>query len=212
MTTIHIVRHGETLWHKENRYAGHTDVGLTKRGANQGIELIPWARRAGLDMVVSSDLSRAVLTAQPVAEALGLPLIADPRLREVNFGEGEGLTVSEMLNQFPEQRAAFDLSPASNALPGGEVGNSAVERALPAFGELISQPAVSTILFVIHSTLGRLLLCEFLGIDKDRYRRVFPTVINGAVTTVRFASPTTLDDLRGRGALISFNAKPRDAL
>lgn len=208
MTTLHIVRHGETVWHADNRYAGRTDVALTTRGATQGAELIPWARKANLDTVISSDLSRASLTARPVADALTLPLIVDPRLREVDFGQGEGLTASEMTKQFPAERAAFNAAPASHPLPGGESGVAAVERALPAIVDAITAPNVKTVLFVIHSTLGRLLLCEFLGIDKDNYRRVFPTFVNGAITTVRFAEPATLDQLRGRGALLALNSLP----
>lgn len=208
MTTIHIVRHGETIWHKENRYAGTTDVELTEKGAAQGAALIPWAKTAGLDMVVSSDLSRAVLTAQPLADALSLPLVVDPRLREVDFGQGEGLTASEMADRFPAERALFESAPSSHPFPGGESGVAAVERALPAITEALASPEVNTMLFVIHSTLGRLLLCEFLGIDKDNYRRIFPTFVNGAVTTVRFGESTTLDELRGRGALVALNALP----
>jgi len=209
MTTIHIVRHGETIWHEDNRYAGNTDVALTATGATQGTTLIPWAKTAQLDAVVSSDLSRAHLTAQPIADALALPLITDSRLREVNFGDGEGLTAAEMKARFPAERAAFEAAPASHPFPGGESGVSAVERALPAIADAIASPGVNTILFVIHSTLGRLLLCEFLGIDKDTYRRVFPTLINGAITTVRFPQPTPLQKLRGYGALLALNLPPR---
>lgn len=209
MTTIHIIRHGETIWHKDNRYAGRTDVALTDKGARQGAELVPWAETAEVDKVISSDLSRATITAQPIADALALPLVVDPRLREVDFGDGEGLTPAEMIERFPAERAAFDATPASNPLPGGESGLAAVDRALPAITEAITPDSVNTVVFVIHSTLGRLLLCEFLGIDKNNYRRVFPTFVNGAVTTVRFPHPTSVDDLRGRGALIQLNAKPR---
>jgi broad specificity phosphatase PhoE len=127
---------------------------------------------------------------------------------EVDFGDGEGLTAAEMHARFPAERAAFDAAPASTPLPGGESGVSAVERALPVVCEAITTPGVTTVLFVIHSTLGRLLLCEFLGIDKDRYRSVFPQFINGAITTVSFDAPHTIDDLRGKGALIRFNSSP----
>lgn len=208
MTVIHIVRHGETVWHAENRYAGHTDVPLTPLGLSQGEKLIPWAREANLDVVMSSDLSRARLTAQPVADALSLPFHVDPLLREVNFGQGEGLTPTEMQHRFPDARVAFEAAPASNALPGGESGGAAVERALPVIAGVMTATEVNTGLFVIHSTLGRLLLCEFLGIDQNAYRRIFPTFVNGAISSVSFDKPKTVSDLRGTGALLSLNAAP----
>ena len=208
MTVIHIVRHGETVWHTENRYAGHTDVPLTPFGLAQGQNLVPWARKASLDVVMSSDLSRARLTAQPVADALSLELHVDPLLREVNFGQCEGQTPAEMQHRFPEARAAFEAAPASNALPGGESGAAAVERALPVIAGIMTAAPVETGLFVIHSTLGRLLLCEFLGIDQNAYRRIFPTFVNGAISSVSFNNPKTVSDFRGTGALLTLNAAP----
>jgi len=209
MTIIHIIRHGETVWHAENRYAGHTDVPLTARGVQQAIELVGWAKSAGIDRILSSDLSRARLTAEPLAQAAQLPLTTEPGLREVDFGSGEGLTAAEMSEQFPRERQAFETHPASSPFPGGESGRNAVERALPHVFNAASDSSVHTIAFVIHSTLGRLILCEFLGIDLDHYRRIFPKFINGALTTVELPTLETLQDLRGRGALLAFNAPPR---
>jgi broad specificity phosphatase PhoE len=208
MTVIHIVRHGETVWHAENRYTGHTDVPLTPLGLAQGENLVPWARKAHLDVVMSSDLSRARLTAQPVADALSLQLHVDPMLREVNFGQGEGLTPAEMQHRFPDARAAFEATPASSALPGGESGGAAVERALPIIASVMTAAEANTGLFVIHSTLGRLLLCEFLGIDRNFYRRIFPAFVNGAINSVSFDNPKTVSDFRGTGALLTLNAAP----
>ena len=206
MPTLHIVRHGETIWHAENRYAGHTDVALTARGVQQGIDLVPWVKSQQIDAVATSDLSRAVLTAQPAATALGIELRSSPMLREVNFGAGEGLTAQEMVKKFPREREAFELHPASSPFPGGESGLDALERALPVLAELLSEDGVETVLTVIHSTLGRLLLCEFLGIQLDRYRSVFPRFVNGAVTTVRFDHIFSADSLRSRGSLLALNA------
>ncbi len=209
MTIIHIIRHGETVWHAENRYAGHTDVPLTARGVQQSIELVGWATSAGIDRIISSDLSRARLTAEPLARAAQLPLTSEPGLREVDFGSGEGLTAAEMATQFPKERQAFEAHPASSRFPGGESGEEALERALPYVFDAVRDHSVDTVAFVIHSTLGRLMLCELLGIDLNNYRRIFPKFINGALTTVEVPTPETLDDLRGRASLLALNAPPR---
>ncbi|AVG23656.1 phosphatase [Pontimonas salivibrio] len=208
MTIIHIIRHGETVWHAENRYAGHTDVPLTARGVQQSIELVGWAKTAGIDRILSSDLSRARLTAEPLAQAAQLPLTTEPGLREVDFGSGEGLTAAEMSEQFPRERQAFEAHPASSRFPGGESGEEALERALPHVFDAVRDQSVNTIVFVIHSTLGRIILCEFLGIALDNYRRIFPKFINGALTTVELPAPKTLNDLRGRASLLALNAPP----
>ena len=75
MGNLVLVRHGQTVWHAENRYAGRSDVALTPRGVEQAAQLAVWAQTAGLAAVWSSTLSRARITAQACSEAAGLPLV-----------------------------------------------------------------------------------------------------------------------------------------
>ncbi|MEO6827346.1 MAG: histidine phosphatase family protein [Microbacteriaceae bacterium] len=183
MTKLVLVRHAETIWHEENRYAGSSDIGLTTHGLEQAQALARWAARANLVAVYSSDLARAVRTARLAAAASGHSLITDPALREVDFGRGEGLTRAEMAKEFPEDLARFLQRPATVPLPGGESGHTALGRALPAL-RAISDRHDGTVLIVMHSTLVRLALCALLGLDPDRYRRILPAVANCALTTV----------------------------
>src|SRR5918998_529321 len=158
MAAIHVVRHGETVWHAE-------------------------------------------LTARPAAEALGVDVETDPRLREVDFGAGEGLTRAEMARRFPAELERFLAAPATCPLPGGERGTDAARRALEALLELATAPG-GDVLVVAHSTLLRLVLCSALGVDPDRYRELFPRLDNVTVTTL---VPTT-----GRWALLRYNAAVGD--
>ena len=206
MTRVHFVRHGETVWHHDNRYAGSSDVALTDLGVLQGELLGRWAATQNIERVISSDLERARRTASFAADALGVTVQIDPRLREVHFGEGEGLTSSEMMERFPEERAAFVAAPASHPLPGGESGADAVDRAGQALIELTESGG--SVLVVAHTTLGRLLLCHILGLQLDGYRRAFPSVGNGTVTTFDLPrNVATVDDLAGCAALIRFNSE-----
>ena len=204
MITLHLLRHGETVWHAENRYAGVSDVPLTDRGRAQAAALGPWSVTADLALVASSDLSRALETAAPIA-AQGVRHIVDPGLREVDFGDGEGRTRTEMEALFPAALAAFVASPGSVPLPGGEGGDVAADRGLTALARLGSGRDGQTIAVVAHSTLIRLVLCRLLGLPTGDYRRRFPVMGNATVTTVRIpeAAPA---DLAGSGALLRFNA------
>lgn len=186
MTVFYLARHGETLWHAENRYAGSTDVSMTPLGNEQSERLGRWAARNRPDAVYSSDLSRAIATAQPAVAGLGTALVVDARLREVDFGRAEGLTRSEMAHAFPQELAAFMANPGTSPLPGGEAGSSAVARALGALEDIAAARPDGAVLVVMHTTLMRLLLCHMMGIPLDRYRTVFPEVINAAITEVRF--------------------------
>ncbi len=90
MTTIYIARHGETVWHAENRYAGVSDIPLTGHGLEQAQALAAWAGNASLDAVYSSPLIRATTTASPAAQAANVQLLIDARLVEIDWGEGRG--------------------------------------------------------------------------------------------------------------------------
>ncbi|MBI5160310.1 MAG: histidine phosphatase family protein [Micrococcales bacterium] len=202
MTDVHLVRHGETVWHAENRYAGSTDVPLTERGRMQAQELARWAAGAGLTRVLSSDLGRARDTATLAADAAGLPLEIDSRLREIDFGRAEGLTAAEMDAAFPEARAAFLAAPATSPLPGGEPGAVVADRMLAALADAI-RGTDGPVLIVGHTTAIRLALCALLGLPLDGYRDRFPSLHNAALTTVRLPQH---GDLRGAGALLALNA------
>lgn len=183
MSRLVLVRHGETVWHAENRYAGTTDIALTPKGCDQAERLGRWAAGAQLSAVWSSPLSRARLTAAPAAQAANLPLQVEPRLTELFFGRGEGLNSAEMQARFPGERAAFEQDPVRNWLPGGENPMEAATRGAAALQALAhAQPAGARSLVVGHSTLFRLVLCRLLGVELSGYRTIFPQLYNGALT------------------------------
>ncbi|MDQ4117586.1 MAG: histidine phosphatase family protein [Actinomycetota bacterium] len=186
MTELVLVRHGETIWHAENRYAGRSDIALTDRGRLQADRLGAWAAGARLDRIVTSPLQRTADTAAPAETATGLTARRDPRLVEVDFGKAEGLTRAEMRDRFPDALAAFLRRPATCPLPGGECGTDAVARARPALSDCLSGDP-RRVLVVGHQTLVRLLLCATLGVPLDRYRAVFPRLDSVALCRLRIA-------------------------
>jgi probable phosphoglycerate mutase len=199
MSRLFLARHGETIWHAENRYAGRTDIALTDKGKQQAIRLAQWAAEADIRAVWSSPLSRAVETATPVADALGFSLRIDDRLLELDFGRGEGLTASEMGAVMPEALAAFRADPVHHHFPDGEDPAVAAQRGLTALRSIAAAaPPDGAILVVAHSTLLRLILCQALGIPLSRYRHVFPIFHNCTVTEVEIKDSVT--------SLLSFNA------
>lgn len=197
MTTITLVRHGETVWHGENRYAGSTDVALTPRGVDQAAQLALWAHNADLAEIWSSDLGRSQITAGACAESTGLGTHVDPRLRELDFGEGEGLTAAEMELAFPEARRAFVADPAGHPLPGGEDPAAAVERFMAALNAIAGRKPEGRVLVVAHTTAIRLTLCALLGMPLGDYRGKFPSLRNCALTTIRLRN--------GEGSLLEYN-------
>lgn len=186
MTTFFLARHGETVWHADHRYAGNSDVGLTRHGLGQAAALGAWAVDARLDAIVSSPLTRARRSAAPSVETTGLPLRIDDRLVEIDFGAAEGLTPAEIGERFPAEWAAFCRAPASSPLPGGESGRAGIARALPVLDELVEELPGGRVLVVAHATLIRLLFCELAGMDPDGYRDLLPVLGNCSVTTIEY--------------------------
>lgn len=209
MTTFYLARHGETEWHAEHRYAGSSDVALTARGREQAVALRDWAATAQLAGIVASPLSRARLSAEPAAQATGLPLRIDARLVEIDFGAGEGMSPGELAATYPDEWSDFERRPAWHPLPGGEPGVDGVARALPVLEELateFSRPD-DRVLVVFHATLMRLLVCELVGIDPDHYRDVFPVVDGCALLTLEFPWQGESRGA-GRARLLGFNVPP----
>ncbi|OHV43452.1 histidine phosphatase family protein [Pseudofrankia sp. BMG5.36] len=185
MTDLFLVRHGETEWHSENRYAGVSDVALTDRGRAQARQLAAWAQTARLSAIWASTLSRARLTAQVCADQAGAELRLDARLRELDFGDGEGLTAAEMTEQFPEALDAFRADPVAQHLPGGEDPAHAALRFTQCLTDIAADHPTGRILIVAHTTAIRLALCQILGVPLREYRRLFPYVRNCSLTELR---------------------------
>lgn len=184
MTRLALVRHGETIWNAENRYAGSTDIPLSKRGLEQAEQLASWASAADLAAIWVSPLLRARETAAPSEHVTGLTARVDSRLREIHFGRGEGLTETEIKQSFPQAFAAFEADPVVHYLPGGEDPRDVALRAIECFREIETMHKGGRVLVVTHNTLIRVALCQLLGVPLSRYRTVFPTLTNGALSEI----------------------------
>lgn len=207
MTTLYFARHGETVWHAEHRYAGSSDVDLVPGAVHQAAALAEWAGTAALSAIVASPLSRARLTAEPAADAAELPLRIDPRLVEIDFGQGEGLTPAELAAAFPVDWAGFERQPARHPLPGGEAGTDGIARATPVFDELASEFPDGRVLIVGHATLMRLMLCDLIGLDPNWYRDIFPALDNSALLELDFPYSGE-SDWPGRARVLGINMPP----
>lgn len=149
MGTIYFVRHGETWWNIENRICGSTDIGLTPAGKRQADECAAAVLRlnAGISRILSSPLSRALNTARPIAETLGVPLIIEGRLREQNFGIFEGTPRDG--KDFLEAKMRFLWNYGT-----GETMMQVSHRIYSLLDEITSDPS-ETVLLTAHNGIAR---------------------------------------------------------
>ncbi|MGW2743888.1 histidine phosphatase family protein [Streptomyces sp. NPDC001450] len=196
-TTLLLARHGQTVWHAENRYAGVSDVALTDTGHAQAEALGRWAAAHPVDAIWTSPLSRAIATAEPACRALGLTPHREVGLRECDFGVVEGRTLAEFAADNPQAAQAFRADPVAHPFPGAEDPRAAAARGAAALCRIAAAHPGERVLVVAHNTLLRLVLCSLLHIPVAEYRRVFPRLRNAAVSEIRICGVDT--------ALLSLN-------
>src|SRR5436190_9976960 len=147
MTTLLLVRHGETDWNAAGRLQGHTDRPLSDYGREQARRLASELTGEEFDAIYSSDLARARETAEIVGAELDLPVVLDPDLREKDWGNWEGLTSTE--------RLGIELV--------GESTLQHTKRMLAALGRIAAKHPDDRVLVVTHGGSMRRVQTEALG-------------------------------------------------
>ncbi len=150
VTRIVAIRHGQTAWNAEFRLQGQIDIPLDRVGLRQAATLADALRDEGLSAVIASDLGRAWQTAQALAGPLGLPLSADPGLRERCFGVLEGQTRQQIDQQSPELARRWHSREPDFAPEGAESLRVFYARTIAAVDRLVAAHAGGTIALVSH--------------------------------------------------------------
>lgn len=166
MKTLYIVRHGETDWNKMGKYQGITDVPLNKNGLAQAKACGEALSHVHFDRILSSDLSRALVTAESIRQEQSIPITTDERLRELNFGDWEALLFSEIEERWPGLIDEMYLKPHIVRVPNGESFKELQERAWAGLEDFISaNDEEETLLITCHGGTIRTLLCKLLDIS-----------------------------------------------
>jgi broad specificity phosphatase PhoE len=175
---IYLFRHGETEWNAERRAQGRLDSPLTAAGREQarvmGHALMRELRTAGYEpsgvVVRASPLGRVRETLAIAAAAAGLSHDAgslDHRLREVSWGDWDGLNIAEIEARWPDAMAARRRDRWNYVPPGGENYVMAVERARPALDDILALAGERPVAVFAHGAIGRVMRGLFLGVPES---------------------------------------------
>ena len=202
-TRILAIRHGETAWNVDTRIQGHLDIPLNDTGLLQARWLAQaLAERDELHAVYASDLSRAHVTAQTIAGAVGLAVNTHPGLRERAFGDFQGRTFAEIEAKLPDQAHHWRTRTPEWAPPGsGESLITLRERVLATVDELASRHLGEQIVLVAHGGVMDVLYraATRLGLQAPRTWQLPNTAVNRLLWTpeglslVGWADTTHLD-------------------
>jgi broad specificity phosphatase PhoE len=168
---ILLLRHGATDWNLQKRCQGATDLELNEVGCRQAEELARRLKRERINAIYSSPLKRAVQTAALIGREHRLAVTIDERLRELDHGELEGMTFSEIKAARPEFLRAWREKPAELPVPGGEKLVDVGERVWEAMARIVRRHgAEETLVIVSHQFPILSLLCRITGTPLDQYR------------------------------------------
>ena len=150
MTELILIRHGETAWNAERRIQGQLDVPLNEVGRAQAEAIALRFRDETIDVLVSSDLSRAMQTMRPIADACGLQVLSDSRLRERNLGVLEGLFYEEAQRKMRQVLDVFLSRKVDTSIDGGESLREFAQRVIDVLTETVATHAGKRIVAVTH--------------------------------------------------------------
>jgi probable phosphoglycerate mutase len=161
-------RHGQTQWNVEGRFQGQSDIPLDPTGEQQAERAARLLAALRPDAIYSSDLTRAMATAAPLARLTGLPVTPDKDLRERYGGQWEGLTDGEIRTQYPVEHAQW-------LPPGGETSAAVADRAGVALQRIARQLSPGSLAVVVsHGAALRLGAAWLLGFPEDLWSAVGP--------------------------------------
>lgn len=162
-----LVRHGQTDWNHELRLQGHSDIPLNAMGSKQAEDLAPTLADKNLEMILTSDLSRARNTAEIINRVLKVPIKISQALRETHMGVAEGMLRKEIIDMIGEdawkQHHSIDHADLDAVLPGGETKRAALLRAKGFLEEaMLTYPNILRFCVVTHGGIIRRLVhsCE----------------------------------------------------
>ena len=165
---LFVVRHGETAWSRERRFAGSRDVALEPEGLRQCEGVARALASQVVAAVYASPLERARASAEVIAKPHRLPVEIDPAFGEMAFGEWEGLTREEVAARFPAAYEEWRHAPHLVRIAGGETLAQVAERARGAVQALAATHSGETIVLVTHAIVTRLIVLDALGLGPER--------------------------------------------
>jgi probable phosphoglycerate mutase len=182
---LYLLRHGQTACSRENVFCGSIDPELTPDGLAMAesfaaaYRTLPWAA------VFASPMRRALATARPICQALGVEPQVRDGLREISYGKWEGQSVETVDRDYHDDYLRWTADPAWYPPTGGELANTVATRAMQVVEEIDKSHPQGNVLIVAHKATIRIVLCSLLGIDVGRFRYRLGCPV-GSISIVEF--------------------------
>ena len=185
---IYFLRHGQTTCSRDNEFCG---AGMNPELTPEGIEMAQGFaatyRATAWQAVYASSLRRAIMTAQPLCDAVGQTMELRDDLQEIAYGKWEGQTVETVSRDYHDDYLRWTADPAWYPPTGGEPAVAIAHRSLRVIEEITGRFRDGNVLVVSHKATIRIMLCSLLGIDVGRFRFRLGCPV-GSVSVVEFGA------------------------
>jgi 2,3-bisphosphoglycerate-dependent phosphoglycerate mutase len=182
-TNVLLIRHGQSKGNAERRFGGHTATPLSSRGRNQAQKTAHTLKSESLTAIYSSDLARAMETAEPLAKLTGLPIHGAAAFRERSVGIMEGLTFEDAAQKHPEQYAALLRRDFEHVLTGGESYRQLLDRARQKLDDIIEENRGGKIALFSHTGAICILALHLMGaLDAPELKPVWISSANCGIS------------------------------
>ena len=162
-----LIRHGETVWNADTVYRGRADIPLSEKGREQAEMLGRRLVREQVTALCASPLVRARETADAIGRHVGLSSHIEPDLTDIDCGEWEGLSDSEVKLRYPDVRRQWLDTPHLVRLPGGEALSDVSARVARVLAAVSNEPGV--VVLVSHRVVHKVAICALLGLDNSHF-------------------------------------------
>jgi broad specificity phosphatase PhoE len=172
MTSVYLVRHGETAWNKEEIFRGRTDISLNEIGFREAELVGEYLKGKDIHVIYSSPLLRAMETARRIAQVFNLKVQPLEGIIDMSFGKWEGLPLKEVQIRDGELYRQWREEPHLVTLPGGESLDEVRVRAMAALENVIQYHKGINIVLVSHRVINKVIICGILGIDNSHFWQI----------------------------------------
>jgi broad specificity phosphatase PhoE len=172
VTSIYLVRHGQTAWNKEEIFRGRTDIPLDETGLKQAQLTGEYFRGMEIHAIYSSPLSRAWETAQKISQIHNLKVQPLQGILDMRFGKWEGQSHRDIQKNDKEIYRQWKEGPHQVRLPGGESLDEVRARSMAALEGVIRENPGKTLVLVSHRVICKVLICAILGLDNSHFWQI----------------------------------------
>ncbi|HHZ62860.1 MAG TPA: histidine phosphatase family protein [Dehalococcoidia bacterium] len=167
-----LVRHGETEFNRQRLILGRGPEPLNATGQAQALAAAVAVSRNAPFVLYSSPIVRTIQTAEAIASECSVAFTPMPGLEEIDAGDLEGLTGSQLQEQYPDVMRGWRNDPASAKMPNGESLGDVQNRTWAVINDIAQRHEDDTVVVVTHNFPIQAILCKALGMPLNNFRQL----------------------------------------